>query len=298
MRKRRAAAREGKVAKRTARADGASSASANATGSAAAAASSTVNTTTNVVDDDSNGICWCAESGILALTITPMELLPFVGSVELRIVTGSVVVLGFVLQAGSDSPGSSEEWHTLHSPVGGIPLALQTPTAVSKDARVLLRAVRPRDRPAPLPGTEPASAAGSGAREAHARDEVDADAADEAGGGLHLLWPSLRESENEWVAEENEGDESSDADDEDDPPLEPSTGDGEAGGRGAADRARGVFDPVRGPGPAGRDREADEPGIEGRDGGLNRGDPPDHHHHQHQRQDHRRHDRDEELAVS
>ena len=83
-----------------------------------------------------DGCVWRPARRTLELTVRrPMEPLPFVGSVELRVVSGAVVVLGHELRA-SDPPRGVE----LHSPAGGLPLAIQTASPVSSGARVQLRA--------------------------------------------------------------------------------------------------------------------------------------------------------------
>ena len=77
---------------------------------------------------------WQPAESRLELSLTPMEALPFVGCLEMAVVEGSVRLLGAEIH-GSSIP----IWHTLESPVGGLPLALQTPSAVSSPAHVWLR---------------------------------------------------------------------------------------------------------------------------------------------------------------
>ena len=63
-----------------------------------------------------------------------MDAVPFLGSVQLRVVQGSLRLLGATVGAGS-------EWHELHSPAGGLPLVLQTASAVSRPAVIVLRRI-------------------------------------------------------------------------------------------------------------------------------------------------------------
>ena len=74
-----------------------------------------------------------------ALSLPPMSPLAFSGSVELRVIAGCVRVLGFELAASPKA--SAEEWHTIHSPAGGLMVVLQTASAVSSGARVQLRRI-------------------------------------------------------------------------------------------------------------------------------------------------------------
>ena len=73
-----------------------------------------------------------AEDPAEAVTLSPFDAVPFVGSVEVQVRQGAICVLGHPLYP-------SDEWHTLHSPAGGALLALQTVAGVSSDAELLLR---------------------------------------------------------------------------------------------------------------------------------------------------------------
>ena len=75
-----------------------------------------------------------------------MEAVPFLGSVQIRVVQGSLSVLGFTLRASGD------QWHEMHSPAGGLPIVLQTASAVSASTVVLMRRI---DRLRRLPVAEP-----------------------------------------------------------------------------------------------------------------------------------------------
>jgi len=123
---------------------------------------------------------WRPARRTLELTVRPMEPLPFVGSVELRVVSGAVVVLGHELRA-SDPPRGVE----LHSPAGGLPLAIQTASPVSSGARVQLRAAGWR---ADAAEARERGGWGGGEGEGGAWDDADADAdadaeRDDDGGG-------------------------------------------------------------------------------------------------------------------
>jgi hypothetical protein len=74
--------------------------------------------------------------GTFELSIGPLEPLPFVGSVEVSVQAGTLCLLGAELRAGSG-------WHEVHSPAGGLPLALQTRSGVSQSATVWLRPIDP-----------------------------------------------------------------------------------------------------------------------------------------------------------
>ena len=77
---------------------------------------------------------WTAALGELRIELLPMDAVPFLGSVQLRVVQGSLRLLGATVGAGS-------EWHELHSPAGGLPLVLQTASAVSRPAVIVLRRI-------------------------------------------------------------------------------------------------------------------------------------------------------------
>ena len=77
---------------------------------------------------------WTAALGELRIELLPMDAVPFLGSVQLRVVQGSLQLLGSTVGAGS-------EWHELHSPAGGLPIVLQTASAVSRPAVIVLRRI-------------------------------------------------------------------------------------------------------------------------------------------------------------
>jgi len=103
-------------------------------------------------------------------------------------------------------------WHALHSPMGGVPVALQTPSAVSSDARVLLRAIDPEMR-MPLRNGRGVEADGGAAPEAPEEqpDEAEAEATDSAASEGLALWASLETDEEADDGDEDPDEESSGA---------------------------------------------------------------------------------------
>jgi polynucleotide 5'-hydroxyl-kinase GRC3/NOL9 len=72
------------------------------------------------------------------IDINPLEpAVCFLGSVEIRCISGKVRVLGVELSS------SDSEWHMVHSPAGGLTACLQTASAISSGARVSMRRVAP-----------------------------------------------------------------------------------------------------------------------------------------------------------
>lgn len=59
-----------------------------------------------------------ADAAYVEVAVSPLQPLAFLGSAELRVVQGSLCVLGSHLSADSG-------WCAVHSPAGGLPLALQ-----------------------------------------------------------------------------------------------------------------------------------------------------------------------------
>ena len=68
----------------------------------------------------------------------PGEPLGFTGVVEVAVVQGCLRVLGFDLRAPQASSGTLE-WHTIHSPAGGLIASLEAASIVSSGAKVVLR---------------------------------------------------------------------------------------------------------------------------------------------------------------
>mmetsp|Transcript_49 Transcript_49/g.213 ORF Transcript_49/g.213 Transcript_49/m.213 type:complete len:863 (-) Transcript_49:641-3229(-) len=66
------------------------------------------------------------------LVLGPLEPIAFLGSAEARVLSGRLSILGAELRP-------SRAWHALHSPAGGLSLALQTSSAVSSEVRLLFR---------------------------------------------------------------------------------------------------------------------------------------------------------------
>ena len=83
-----------------------------------------------------------------------METVPFLGSVQMRVVQGSLQLLGSTVASGS-------AWHELHSPAGGLPIVLQTASAVSRPAVLVLRRI---DRGAVARAAPPNTAASDAPR--------------------------------------------------------------------------------------------------------------------------------------
>jgi hypothetical protein len=107
---------------------------------------------------------WTAALGELRIELLPMDAVPFLGSVQLRVVQGSLQLLGSTVGAGS-------EWHELHSPAGGLPIVLQTASAVSRPAVIVLRRI---DRGV---GASLSDAAASDAPRASTAEAAEAEAA-------------------------------------------------------------------------------------------------------------------------
>ena len=116
----------------------------------------------------------------LEVDLSPLEApLAFIGSVELRVVSGRVRILGAEFTADSS-------WHTVHSPAGGFTACLQTPSAISGTARVAMRRAAPLAT-APAQTKKPVAAAASGKKRRAARkageggdDDDDDDEIDDA----------------------------------------------------------------------------------------------------------------------
>ena len=66
------------------------------------------------------------------IAVQPLAPQVLAGSFAMRVVSGRVRILGCDLSADAG-------WHTVHSPAGGLIAALQTSSAVSRGARVLMR---------------------------------------------------------------------------------------------------------------------------------------------------------------
>ena len=73
-----------------------------------------------------------ATSSEATIAVPPLAPQVLSGSFALRVVSGRVRILGCDLSADAG-------WHTVHSPAGGLVAALQTASAVSRGARVLMR---------------------------------------------------------------------------------------------------------------------------------------------------------------
>ena len=82
---------------------------------------------------------WKLPNQALEMCLTSMESLPFTGFMDVAVLDGTLRVLGAELHA-PPRPDEEPAWHSLESPAGGLPIALQTPSAVSSPARFLLRA--------------------------------------------------------------------------------------------------------------------------------------------------------------
>ena len=125
-----------------------------------------------------DGCVWRPARRTLELTVRPMEPLPFVGSVELRVVSGAVVVLGHELRA-SDPPRGVE----LHSPAGGC----RSRSRRRRRCRAARASSCARRAGAPTRPRRASAAAGAAARARVARGTTattDADAErDDDGGG-------------------------------------------------------------------------------------------------------------------
>ena len=80
-----------------------------------------------------------ATSQLQEMTVHPLEATPLVGHVAIRVLSGRIRILGYDFAPASDD--EDEHWLTLHSPAGGLTAVLQTPSAISCAARVLLRSL-------------------------------------------------------------------------------------------------------------------------------------------------------------
>ncbi|KAL1495969.1 hypothetical protein AB1Y20_014610 [Prymnesium parvum] len=103
---------------------------------------------------------WREAERSVEVALRPMEALSFVGSLELAVLDGAVRVLGAEL---APSDPARPAWHALESPAGGIPLSLQSPAAVCRPVRLLLRDAAAAGRgEAAAPPAEEAEARGRG----------------------------------------------------------------------------------------------------------------------------------------
>jgi hypothetical protein len=106
-----------------------------------------------------------ATSQIQEMTVHPLEATPLVGHVAIRVLSGRIRILGYDFAPASDD--EDEHWFTLHSPAGGLTAVLQTPSAISCGARVLLRSLSESI------GFEAATAHNSGKRKRQAKELED-----------------------------------------------------------------------------------------------------------------------------
>ena len=163
----------------------AASSPAAAASAAAASAASGAPTAKDVAAAGANeeACRWLEPERAVHLRLGPMESLPFLGSASLRVLSGSLLILGYRVEA-------SDTWHCVSSPAGGLPLVLDVSSAVSSGATLLLRGA-PNRPPLDAPSTtdeyfsaDPLTTAPGGDRAGRERatevmDEDDAHAGDE-----------------------------------------------------------------------------------------------------------------------
>eukprot|EP00900_Chrysochromulina_parva_P000888 jgi/Chrpa1/107/Chrysochromulina_OHIO_Genome00012724-RA len=116
-----------------------------------------------------------ATSQIQEMTVHPLEATPLVGHVAIRVLSGRIRILGYDFAPASDD--EDEHWFTLHSPAGGLTAVLQTPSAISCGARVLLRSLSESI------GFEAATAHNSGKRKRQAKELEDGEGGEGGEGG-------------------------------------------------------------------------------------------------------------------